>query len=119
VIYIVRSPFIEVEAETPEEAVEKARKMWAAGDPLTRATTREAVLKALEFYADPDSYFAVAILGDAPYGAFGDDIGCVIGPHEDHDHRHGRHARRALGNEWWGTEPCDKMLEAMKEEETQ
>lgn len=71
---------------------------------------------ALTFYADPESYFAIAILADRPSGPFADDIGCVL-MNGEHDHRHGRTARKALGFEWWGTEPCTEMLDLIKERE--
>jgi len=78
-----------------------------------RETTLDDALEVLRFYADPESYFAVAVIPDRPAGEFADDIGCVIGPHGDHDHRHGRKARKLLGDEWWGTEPCDEMKAAI------
>ena len=33
------------------------------------------LIEGLGFYADPDSYFAVAILADRPAGEFADDFG--------------------------------------------
>ena len=37
-------------------------------------TISESVLDALEFYADPHSYFAIMFLADPPCGAFADDL---------------------------------------------
>jgi hypothetical protein len=34
-----------------------------------------ALREALEFYADPDTYFAIALIGDPPHGPFLDDVG--------------------------------------------
>ena len=31
-------------------------------------------LEALKFYADPDTYFAIAFMGDRPCGEFADDL---------------------------------------------
>lgn len=53
--------------------------------------------KALEFYADPETYFAIGIIADRPTGGFDDDID------DDYDHpdmvgpRPGKLARKALG----------------------
>lgn len=51
--------------------------------------------EALAFYADPDSYFAIAIMADRPCGEFADDV--------SKDETYGRHmpgakARAALAN---------------------
>lgn len=106
-----------VEADSPDEASQRAREMWARGD-LAEITAAKAddMTRALEFYANPESYFATFIMPDRPAGPFADDIGCVemLG---EHDHRHGRLARQALGREWWGTEPCEDMLKQIAEDE--
>lgn len=48
--------------------------------------------RALEFYADPDTYFAVAVIGDPPCGEFVDDFG----PDNEGIERPGLRARAAL-----------------------
>ena len=50
-------------------------------------------LSALEFYQDPESYFAVAVMGDRPCGEFADDFGFV---NKDWGWRPGQVARRAF-----------------------
>ena len=65
-----------------------------------RAAGGERLREALEFYADPDTYFAVLVVGDAPCGEFADDFS----EHGDADFpagdlRPGKRAREALG---WG-----------------
>ena len=53
--------------------------------------------QALMFYADPDSYFAIAVWGDPPCGAFADDFGPHGFPEYDaDDERPGKRARAAL-----------------------
>lgn len=44
-----------------------------APQPAPEGVPNEAI-DALEFYADPDSYFAISILADRPAGAFADDF---------------------------------------------
>lgn len=34
----------------------------------------EKLIEALEFYADPDSYFGIGMLADKPCGEFADDF---------------------------------------------
>lgn len=103
---------IKLDAASPEEASEKASAMWARGDhDEIHVATLDAqkATEALEFYANPESYWAIFIVPDRPAGLFADDVGCVL-LDEEHDHRHGRRARVALGKEWWGTEPCAEQL---------
>lgn len=60
----------------------------------------ERLKVALSFYADPEEYFAVGILGDRPCGAFADDYG-EWAPEWNEDMtppRHGAFARRILGD---------------------
>lgn len=104
---------------TTEEEREQAEYIKELEEAIEACAASEVgqLRIALGFYANPESYFAVAIWPDRPAGDFADDVGCVIGPHGTHDHRHGRKARRALGSEWWGTEPCEEMLKAMREED--
>lgn len=54
----------------------------------------EKLARALDFYADPDTYFAVAVVGDPPCGEFVNDFSEVDG-----EMRPGRRAREALGLE--------------------
>jgi hypothetical protein len=49
--------------------------------------------EALDFYADPDTYFACAFLFDPPCGAFHEDFSRVEGDTTD---RPGKRAREAL-----------------------
>ena len=56
----------------------------------------ERLRGALEFYADPETYFGIAVIGDPPCGAFVEDFS------DDHGHpyldgpRYGKTARAAL-----------------------
>lgn len=53
--------------------VERLNRLVAERD-AARADA-ERLAEALEFYADPDTYFGVAILVDRPCGGFADDFG--------------------------------------------
>jgi hypothetical protein len=109
---------LSIEAETAEEATLIAKNLWANATPEEMHVVPESELAdALKFYADADTYFAMFIYPDRPAGLFADDVGCCIGPHGDHDHRHGRRARQAMGDEWGGTQPCEDMLKMMRGEE--
>lgn len=111
ITYIVSSR-LKIEADGPEEASRLATEMWARGDHdeiRTAALNAQTATEALEFYANPESYWAIFIVPDRPAGLFADDVGCVL-LDDEHDHRHGRRARQALGNEWWDTEPCEEQL---------
>lgn len=114
--FSITYPSLKIEADTAEEAVEKAKAIWQK--VKLEALPVSEIVEALNFYAEPDTYFAMFIYPDRPAGLFADDVGCCIGPHGDHDHRHGRLARQALGNEWWGTEPCDDMKKQIEKEES-
>lgn len=109
--YVVTHPPFVIEADTIEEAVEKLADIMRSKDweETLNATPVSEIAQALQFYADPESYFATFIVPDHPAGPFADDIGCCLFDGE-HDHRHGRAARRALGDEWGGTEPCAEFL---------
>src|SRR3989304_3873400 len=70
---------------------------FEAADALSSSQAEiERLREALEFYADPENYHAIAFLGDAPCGDFAADF--------DEDHGHpdydrgmpGRRARSAL-----------------------
>ena len=54
----------------------------------------EKCVKTLKFYADPENYHALTIVGDRPCGAFGDDFSKV--EHPDYDEMPGKAARAAL-----------------------
>jgi hypothetical protein len=73
--------------------------------PLADAVLEEIapLLVALSMYADPDSYFAIAIWGDEPCGEFADDYG-PDDEFPDYDRpMHGKLARDAL-RAWRGLE---------------
>lgn len=54
--------------------------------------------EALEFYANPDTYFAVSVFSDPPCGAFMDDFSTHGHPdYHPNDERPGKRARHALG----------------------
>ena len=58
----------------------------------------ERLREALDFYADPHSYFAVMVMGDPPCGDFAYDWSEHGDPDFDPgDERPGRRAREALG----------------------
>lgn len=50
---------------------------------------------ALKFYADPESYHAIAFMCDRPCGEFADDFGPVTHPHYSRI-MPGKHARQTL-----------------------
>ena len=56
----------------------------------------ERLREALEFYADPETYFAILIVPDRPAGAFADDFDGVCLDDYDDIPRPGARARRAL-----------------------
>ena len=58
------------------------------------ATIRK-LRKALEFYADPKTYFAIGFFPDPPCGEFMRDFSNV-GTKTDEDWRPGKRARKAL-----------------------
>ncbi len=49
------------------------------------------LIEALEFYADPDTYFAIGFLGDPPCGPFCEDF-------DDETGKPGALARKTLSN---------------------
>ena len=59
----------------------------------TRARRYAALLEALEFYADPESYVAIGFFPDPPCGAFADDVSDTG---EQWGHRPGKKARAVL-----------------------
>lgn len=70
------------------EAVIEARAVAAEAE-------RDALREALEFYADPDTYFAIAIVvADLPSGPFIDDFDDA---HDPGYPKPGKRARAALG----------------------
>lgn len=80
------------------------RRQWLcteelAGIEFEPGVIRE-VIEALGFYADPDTYFAVAFLSDPPCGDFMTDISSVDGKVEP-----GNRARRALAKITVSQEP--------------
>jgi hypothetical protein len=62
----------------------------------------EKLREALGFYADPMTYFGIAILPDQPAGEFCDDIDEVPWPDGGTNHKPGRRARETL-RELYGT----------------
>ena len=64
-------------------------------DEVIKLRAENLFLKTtLAFYADPDTYFAIAMIGEHPHGDFLDDMSDVEGTL-----RPGAMARRALGVE--------------------
>ena len=67
---------------------------------LAKARTEvERLREALEFYADPDTWFAVALFPDPPCGEIVNDIGTTEGWEEMPYERPGKRARAALAPE--------------------
>ena len=56
----------------------------------------ERLREALAFYADPETYFGIGIIGDAPCGEFVDDFSDDHGHPHMPGHRPGKRARAAL-----------------------
>lgn len=74
---------------------EQEHKHKLLEDEVIKLRAENLFLKTtLTFYADPDTYFAIAMLGDPPHGDFLDDMSDVEGTL-----RPGAMARRALGVE--------------------
>lgn len=71
---IVRSQQSEIDALTDD--ISRALETIAAeNEARVAAEKREAALReALSFYADPESYFAIALWTDPPCGEFADDL---------------------------------------------
>lgn len=109
--YVITFRQVRVEAESADDALAQVADLLRSDDNIAHlsALPESEVAEALQFYADPESYFAIFIVPDRPSGLFADDIGCCLMDGE-HDHRHGRTARRALGDEWGGTQPCDEFI---------
>lgn len=76
-----------------------------AHDPAWLEAERVRLTTALEFYADPDSYFAIAVIADRPAGAFADDFSLTEDCIGDVRERPGKHAREALR---WLTPPHER-----------
>lgn len=66
---------VEVEAATAEEAGVIARQKLA-DEATLRSIRANDLLDPLEFYADPDTYFAVGFWFDPPCGGFDEDDCC-------------------------------------------
>ncbi len=77
---------------------------WITGDHtgftlvMELAKKFKALEEALEFYADPDSYFAIGIFPDRPCGPFADDTGDDHGGDYERP-MHGDYARRVLAGD--------------------
>jgi len=85
-----------------EEGV--ANLMLEAADSIERLHAREGrLVEALEFYADPETYFAISFLYDPPCGEFADDFEELSGElgHPDGSEwtKPGKRARAALRDE--------------------
>ncbi len=90
---------------TDAELMSHLRRLGLFGDAVSaEAADRLAVLiaerdrleEALEFYADPEEYHAIAFAADPPCGGFADDFDEDHG-HPDYDrHMAGKRARAAL-----------------------
>lgn len=109
--YTITPRPVTVEADSADEALEKFGEMLRDTDYIDKlaALPESELATALQMYADPESYWAIFIVPDRPSGLFADDVGCCL-LDGVHDHRHGRAARKALGDEWGGTEPCEEFL---------
>ncbi len=63
----------------------------------------ERLREALEFYADPDTYFAWAFMGDPPCGDFGKDFSDAVDSSGLEKCKPGKRARAVL-RPWEGSE---------------
>lgn len=66
----------------------------AAKEIQALETERDALREALAFYADPDTYCAVAVFADPPCGGFAYDVSDV--DHPEYENAYGAKARTAL-----------------------
>ncbi len=66
--------------------------------PLYASPPADELREALKFYADPDTYVAIAFLGDPPCGEFADDFSDVADGSGYVTERPGKRARAALQN---------------------
>ena len=65
----------ELVRKEPDWAVSRIRASEKAEADLTASQAREVGLReALEFYADPDTYFAIGFFPDSPCGEFINDF---------------------------------------------
>ena len=76
-------------------ALPRLLRALEAAEQRERALERQLAIavEALEFYADPETYFAIAFFGDPPYGPFIDDFST---DGDDDRERPGKLARAVL-----------------------
>lgn len=66
-------------------------------DPTVSQETAKALIEALAYYADPMTYFGIAMFGDAPHGDFFEDFEKYPYPGDySIQNKPGRKAREAL-----------------------
>jgi hypothetical protein len=75
--------------------------------PYSEATPRERMLaEALAYYADPATYFGIAMIGDPPHGDFFDDFEKYPFPGDySIQDKPGRRARQALSEAFLPSDP--------------
>ena len=84
--------------------------------PLVTVENFLTLLKAVTFYADPDTYVGIAVYVDDPAGAFADDFGCIHAVGSNHeiintDMLAGAEARSALHTVFMGNKlPVEPIL---------
>jgi hypothetical protein len=90
---------VKVNTKLAKRFVDLAGKFAEQNEQIKQLKTdNEVLIEALEFYADPESYWAIMIIGDQPCGEFAEDISddyehpAIIGP------RPGKTARTALNS---------------------
>lgn len=91
-----RVPLSVLEARTHEKQ-EWRDKWFEQRDRLEAAERRvQGLESALRFYADPDTYFAIGVMGDPPCGEFLDDFENLGGEGNLEDWKPGKRARSVL-----------------------
>lgn len=79
-------------AELEAEEIGTEQLAYLRTELATLRADKERLVGALEFYADPHTYFAVAVITDPPCGDFGDDFSDT----EELGSKPGKRAREAL-----------------------
>lgn len=112
-------------AETAKEVRRKVETMDLSAMARQLVADVDRFRSALEFYANPDTYFAIGFSSDPPCGPFIDDFDLVTDASGAEVERPGKQARAALeapaGEEeeeevvWWQSVPHEQAAKVLRE----